>query len=69
MSIGKYITSPAVLGAALGAATTAKKTNAMPRDWRRYLVWGIWAAGLALAVATVAMQDRDTERTAQLRAK
>lgn len=61
MSIGKYVASPAIIGAALGATTTARKASAMPRDWRRYVVWGIWAAGLALAIAGVAMRDRDAE--------
>ena len=61
MSIGKYVTNPGVIGSALGAITTARKTSSMRKDWRRYLVWGAWLAGLALAVASVAMQDRDRE--------
>ncbi|MBL3686527.1 hypothetical protein D3248_06120 [Leucobacter zeae] len=65
MSIGKYVTNPGVLGAAFGAVSTAKRTQSMRRDWRRLLVWGVWAAGLALAVATVAMQDRDEEFAAE----
>ena len=61
MSIGKYVTNPGVLGAAFGAVSTAKRTQTMRRDWRRMIVWGVWAAGLALAVASVAMQDQDDE--------
>ncbi|UOQ58196.1 hypothetical protein MUN78_04950 [Leucobacter allii] len=61
MSIGKYVTNPGVLGAALGAASTAKRTAGMRRDWRRLLVWGVWLAGLALAVASVAMQEQDDD--------
>jgi hypothetical protein len=33
----------------------------MHRDWRRYVVWGVWAAGLTLAIASVAMNDSDRE--------
>ena len=61
MSIGKYVTNPGVIGSALGAATTAKKTSSMRKDWRRYLVWGVWFAGLALSIASVAMQERDRQ--------
>ena len=61
MSIGKYVTNPGVIGAAAGAMSTARRTQHMRKDWRRYLVWGVWLAGFALAVATVAMQDQDHE--------
>lgn len=61
VSIGKYVTNPRVLGAALGAVGTARRTGSMRKDWRRFLVWGVWLAGLALAVATVAMQEQDDE--------
>lgn len=61
MSIGKYITNPGVLGAAVGAVGTARRAGSMRRDWRRFLVWGVWLAGLALAIASVAMQDKDRE--------
>ncbi|MBK0419368.1 hypothetical protein JD276_10005 [Leucobacter sp. CSA1] len=71
MSIGKYVTNPGVIGAAVGAATTAKRTQSMPKDWRRLLVWGVWLAGLALAIAGVAMQedDRDFEEEVEARKK
>lgn len=61
MSIGKYVTNPGVIGAAVGAVTTARRTQSMRKDWRRLLVWGVWLAGLALAVASVAMQEQDDE--------
>lgn len=61
MEIGKYVTSPAVLGAALGAVGVARKSATMRKDWRRYLVWATWLAGLALAIAGVAMQEQDRE--------
>lgn len=59
MQIGKYVTNPGVIGAAFGAVTTARRTGAMRNDWRRFLVWGVWLAGLALAIASVAMQEQD----------
>ncbi|QIM16949.1 hypothetical protein G7067_11920 [Leucobacter insecticola] len=61
MSIGKYVTNPGVLGAAAGALSTAKRTQSMRKDWRRYIVWGVWAAGLALAIAGVAMQEAEED--------
>lgn len=61
MSIGKYVTNPGVIGAAVGAVTTARRTQSMRRDWRQILVWGVWLAGLALAIASVAMQEQDDE--------
>lgn len=63
MEIGKYVTSPAVLGALLGAVGVARKSSSMRKDWRRYLVWGTWVAGVALAIAGVAMQEQDREIT------
>lgn len=61
MSIGKYVTNPGILGALFGALGTAKRTQTMRKDWRRFLVWGVWIAGLALAVASVAMQEQDDD--------
>ncbi|MBC9954272.1 hypothetical protein ICM05_06365 [Leucobacter sp. cx-42] len=60
-SIGKYVTNPGVIGAAAGAFTTVRRTQSMRKDWRIALVWGVWAAGLALAIASVAMQDEDAD--------
>ena len=64
VQIGKYVTNPGVIGAAFGAMTTARRTKSMRNDWRRFLVWGVWLAGLALAVAGVAMQEQDEEYAA-----
>lgn len=61
IEVGKYLTDIGVLGAAAGVVSTARRTNSMPRDWRRFIVWGVWIAGLILAIAGVAMQDRDAE--------
>lgn len=69
MSIGKYVTSPAIIGAALGAISTAKRAGSIPKDWRRFVIWGVWAAGFALAVASVAMQEGDDEYQAELDAQ
>jgi len=67
MSIGKYLTNIGVIGALLGALGTMKQTQAMPKDWRRYIVWVVWAAGLALAIAGVAKQADDEQYEADLK--
>lgn len=69
MSIGKYVTNPGVIGATVGALTTARRTQSMRKDWRRFLVWGVWLAGLALAVASVAMQEQDHDFDVDRKAK
>lgn len=63
--VGKYLTNIGVLGAAAGVVSTARRTSTMPQDWRRFLVWGVWIAGLVLAIAGVAMQNRDEEYAEQ----
>lgn len=67
MSLGKYLTNPGVLGAAVGAVSTARRTGGMPRDWRRFVMWGVWLATLALAIGSVAMQDKDREFDGKVR--
>ena len=67
MSIGKYLTNLGVIGALMGALGTAKQARAMPKDWRRYLVWIVWAAGLALVLASVAKQADDEQYEAELK--
>lgn len=57
IAIGKYVTNLGVIGAVVGALSTARRTASMPHDWRRLIVWGVWIAGLVLAIAGVAMQD------------
>ncbi|MGK0742273.1 hypothetical protein ACSHWG_10395 [Leucobacter sp. Z1108] len=61
MSIGKYLTNAGVLGSVFSAFGAAKQAQQMPRDWRRFLIWGVWAAGLALAIASAAKQQQDEE--------
>ena len=67
MSIGKYVTNRGVIAALLGALGTVKQTQRMPSDWRRYLVWGVWAAGLVLAIVGVAKQPDDEEHETALK--
>lgn len=67
MSIGKYLTNIGVIGALLAALGTMRQTQSMPKDWRRYIVWGVWAAGVALAIAGVAKQPEDEAREAELK--
>ncbi len=66
MSIGKYLTNAGVIGALLGALGAARQAQQLPRDWRRILVWVVWAAGLTLALASVAKQQDDEEFARQL---
>ncbi len=61
MSIGKYLTNFGVIAALLGALGTLRQTQAMPKDWRRFIIWGVWAAGLVLAIVGVAKQPADEE--------
>lgn len=67
MSIGKYLTNVGVIGALIGALGTLRQTQSMPKDWRRYLVWVVWAAGLALAIAGVAKQQDDEREEYELK--
>lgn len=70
MGIGKYLTNAGVIGSVFGVLGTARQTKDMPRDWRRYIVWGIWGAGLLLTVISVAKQPEDEEfEEAQKRAE
>lgn len=61
MSIGRFVTNPGVIAAAFGAFGTARQTKSMPKDWRRVIVWGIWAASLLLALVSVVRQVDDEE--------
>lgn len=61
MSIGKYLTNAGVITTLFGAIGTARQTGTMQKDWRRFVVWGVWAAGLLLAIASVARQEEDEE--------
>lgn len=68
MSIGKYLTNLGVIGALLGVLGTMRQTREMPNDWRRYIVWLVWLAGLVLALGAVAKQQDDEIYEAQLQA-
>lgn len=68
MSIGKYLTNIGVIAALFGALGTVRQTQAMPKDWRRFVVWGVWAAGLVLAIVGVAKQAEDEEFEAEIKA-
>jgi hypothetical protein len=61
MGIGKYVTNIGVIGALAGAYSTARQAKHMPSDWRRYIVWGVWIAGVVLAVASVSLQDDEID--------
>lgn len=65
MAIGKYVTNLGVIGAVAAAYSTARQTKQMPTDWRRYVVWGVWAAGVILAIASVSMLDDDENEAPQ----
>lgn len=67
MAIGKYLTNIGVIGAAIGAIGTYRQTQEMPRDWRRYLPWAVWALGLILAAASVAKQQDDERYEIELK--
>ena len=68
MSIGKYLTNIGVIAALFGALGTLRQTQSMPKDWRRFLIWGIWGAGLILALVSVAKQPQDEEYESEAKA-
>lgn len=59
MNIGRYLTNFGVIGAFLGVLGVRRQTESMPRDWRRFLVWGAWILSLVLAFASVNHQIED----------
>ena len=61
MGIGKYLTNFGVIAGLLGALSTMRQTQSMPKDWRRFVVWGVWAAGLVLTIVGVAKQPEDEQ--------
>ncbi|HET8950898.1 MAG TPA: hypothetical protein VFN44_10315 [Solirubrobacteraceae bacterium] len=59
----KYLFSGAVLGSILGAIGVVKSTISGPRDWRLLLMWISWACSLAIAIGTVADDEKRRELT------
>lgn len=57
----KYLFSGAVLGSIFGAVGVIKATASGPRDWRLILMWISWACSLAIAIGTVADEEKRRE--------
>jgi len=57
----KYLLSPAVLGAVVGAWGPIQASRKGPRDWRLALMWVSWGISLAVAVGTVVEEQRAIE--------
>lgn len=69
MAIGKYVTNIGVITTVLGGFGVAKQTKDMPQDWRRYLVWVVWGASVALAIGAVSNADQDSDHIAKNKAE
>lgn len=59
----KYLFSGAVLSSLFGAVGVINATRTGPRDWRLVLMWIAWAASLAIAIGTVADEQKRRELT------
>ncbi|MDO4241611.1 MAG: hypothetical protein Q4C71_03665 [Microbacteriaceae bacterium] len=59
MGVGRYLLNFGVISSIAGSIGVAKQTEKMPQDWRRVLVWGVWAAGVVLAFASVRYAESD----------
>jgi hypothetical protein len=57
----KYLFSTAVLSSIFSAIGVVRATAAGPRDWRLLLMWVSWAATLAIAIGTVADEQKRRE--------
>lgn len=57
MKIGKYITNIGVITSIIGAFGVYRQTERMPSDFRKIIVWVVWALGVVLAIASVAKDD------------
>lgn len=57
----KYLFSTAVLSSIFSAIGVIRATAAGPRDWRLLLMWISWAATLAIAIGTVADEQKRRE--------
>lgn len=59
MKIGKYVTNIGVITAIAGAFGVYRQTQRMPSDFRRIIVWVVWALGVILAIAGVAKESSE----------
>ena len=57
----KYLFSGAVISSIFGAIGVVKATASGPRDWRLILMWVSWACSLAIAIGTVADEQKRRE--------
>ena len=57
----KYLLSPAVLGAVVGAWGPIQATRKGPKDWRLALMWVSWGISVAIAVGTVVEETKAIE--------
>ncbi|HEU4756683.1 MAG TPA: hypothetical protein VFS72_08485 [Agromyces sp.] len=57
----KYLFSTAVLSSIFSAVGVIRASVAGPRDWRLLLMWVSWAATLAIAIGTVADEQKRRE--------
>ena len=57
----KYLFSTAVLSSIFSAIGVLRATKAGPRDWRLLLMWVSWAATFAIAIGTVADEQKRRE--------
>ncbi|MBT1017963.1 hypothetical protein KJY77_02240 [Canibacter sp. lx-72] len=59
MRIGKYLVNIGIISTLISATRVVKQTAAMPRDWRRYMVWVSWVINLVMAVMSVYYSEKD----------
>jgi hypothetical protein len=57
----RFMFSTHVLGAVFGGWSTVQATRKGPRDWRLILMWVSWAITVALAIGTVAENQKTHE--------
>ena len=57
----KFIFNFSVLSSLFGAVGLAKTTASGPRDWRLVLLWVAWGINVAIAVGSVAEQNKQHE--------
>ena len=57
----RYLFGTAVLSSIFSAVGVLRMTKAGPRGWRLVLMWVSWAATLAIAIGTVADEQKRRE--------